>query len=54
MTVILNGATFDEMIVAHLGGAFRWRQVARPMHLHHCSPPEGVRQLARVARGDRR
>lgn len=53
MTVVLNSATFDEMLLAHLEGAFTWRQAARAMHLHHCSPPERARQLARFARRDR-
>ena len=47
MTVVLNSATFDEMVLAHLEGAFTWRQVARAMHLHHCTPPHRARQLAR-------
>ena len=49
MTVVLNSATFDEMVLAHLEGAFTWRQAARAMHLHHCSPPQRARQLARFA-----
>ena len=30
MTVVLNSATFDEMLLAHLEGAFTWRQVGCP------------------------
>ena len=54
MTVVLNSATFDEMLLAHLEGAFTWRQVVRAMRLHHCSPPKRARQLVRFARRDRR
>ena len=50
MTVVLNAATFSEMVLAHLEGAFTWRQLARAMHLHRCSPPRRARQLAFFAR----
>lgn len=50
MTVVLNAATFSEMVLAHLEGAFTWRQLARAMHRHRCSPPRRARQLAFFAR----
>ena len=50
MTVVLNAATFSEMVLAHLEGAFTWRQLARAMHRHRCSPPRRARQIAFFAR----
>lgn len=50
MTVLLSDATFDEVLLAHLEGAFTWRQLARAMHRHGCLPPQRAREIARFAR----
>lgn len=50
MTVLLNDATFDEVLLAHLEGAFTWRQLARALHRHGCVPPQRAREIRRFAR----
>lgn len=50
MTVVLNESTFDEVVLAHLEGAFTWRQLARAVHRRGGVTPERVRSFARFAR----
>ena len=50
MTVVLNESTFDEVVLAHLEGAFTWQQLARAVHRRGGVTPERVRSLARFAR----
>ena len=50
MTVVLNDCTFDEVVLAHLEGAFTWRQLARAVHRRGGVTPERKRSFARFAR----
>ena len=53
MTVVLNESTFDEVVLAHLEGAFTWRQLARAIHRLGGVTPERIRSFARFARTTR-
>ena len=53
MTVVLNESTFDEIVLAHLEGAFTWRQLARAVHRRGGVTPERMRSFARFARAPR-
>lgn len=50
MTVVLNESTFEEVVLAHLEGAFTWRQLARAVHRRGGVTPGRIRSFARFAR----
>ena len=48
--VLVNEADFDELMNAHLEGAFTWRQLARAFQEHGPLPGERTAFLKRLAR----
>ena len=48
--VLVNEADFDELMNAHLEGAFTWRQLARAFKEHGALPGERTAFLKRLAR----
>lgn len=43
--VLINEASFEDLVNAHLEGAFTWRQLARAAHRQGHVPPQRVRHI---------
>ena len=43
--LLVNEASFDELVNAHLEGAFTWRQLAVAAHLQNHVPPARIHQI---------
>ena len=43
--LLVNEASFDELLNAHLEGAFTWRQLAVAAHLQNHAPPARIHQI---------
>ena len=43
--LLVNEASFDELVNAHLEGAFTWRQLAIAAHLQNHVPPARIHQI---------
>ena len=44
-TVLINEASFEEIVNAHTEGAFTWRQLARAARRQGAVPPLRIRQI---------
>ena len=44
-TVLINEASFEELVNAHTEGAFTWRQLARPARRQGAAPSLRIRQI---------
>ena len=44
-TVLINEASFEELVNAHTEGAFTWRQLARAARRQGAVPPLRIRQI---------
>ena len=43
--VLINEASFEDLVTGHLEGAFTWRQAAVAAHLRGHVPPDRIRLL---------
>ena len=48
--VLIDEASFEELVNAHTERAFTWRQLVRAMHQRGCVPAGRVREVNRFAR----
>ena len=44
-TVLVNEASFEDLVNAHMEGAFTWRQLARAARRQGTVPPQRIRQI---------